>query len=143
MGYFLAGTQMPAQVAHQATVNTWAILASAVTSLGAGHALKGNGTDQTQTSELLLQQLEDRPHLQQSGDSHREKRPHLISRASSGHNTSYNACQGSNGQHTLRKDVAGTHTKTRPHTKNTGLNLQTDAPASEHPFKTPVNNCFS
>ena len=30
-------------------------------------------------------------------------------------------CQGDNGQHTLRKDVAGIHTKNSPHTKNMRL----------------------
>ena len=45
-----------------------------------------------------------------------------MSSASSGHyNTKHTPYQGDNGQYTLRKDVAGIHTKNSPRTKNIRL----------------------
>ena len=69
---------------------------------------------------FLLQQLGSRPHTRQGSDNHRaNRRPCSISRAGSGHhNTNDTNSQGDNSQHTLRKDMAGTHIKNSPHTKN-------------------------
>ena len=72
---------------------------------------------------LLFQQLGSRSCPWQGCDSHRAKRrPHSISSTGSGHhNTSHTTYQRDSGQHTLRKETAGIHTKNSPHTKNIRL----------------------
>ena len=59
----------------------------------------------------------------QGCNNHRTKRrPHPTSVAGSGyHNNNHTFYQGDNTLQTLRKDVAGIHTKNSPHTKNIGL----------------------
>ena len=51
--------------------------------------------------------------------------------------------QGDKSQHTLRKEVAGIHTKNSPHTKNVKTwRLQGMLPQKD-PSKTTAENCFS
>ena len=46
-----------------------------------------------------------------------QRRSHSTFSAGSGHHKITLSCQGDNGQHTPRKDVAGIHTTNSPHTK--------------------------
>ena len=83
-------------------------------------ALQLRNTAQKRIWGLLLQQLRSRPCLGQGSDNHRAKgRPCSISSAGSGHHKiSHTSYQGDNGQHMLRKETAGIHTKKSPRTKN-------------------------
>ena len=82
---------------------------------------------QNQMWGLLIQHLQNRPCPRQGCDSQRAKRgTHPISTAGSHHhNTKHTPSQWDNDQHTLRKDMAGIHTKNSPRTKNTGLTQST------------------
>ena len=95
----------------------------------------------------LLFQLRSRPCYWQGCENHRANRGHcLTSHVGSGHhNTNHTSHQGDNSQYTLRKDVAGIHTKNSPHTKNIRLmeSTQRCSHLKQQPFKTTVDNCFS
>ena len=66
------------------------------------------------------------------------KKPHLTSSTDSRHyKTNHTPYQGDNGQQTLKKDVAGIHTKTSSHTKNTELTQSTQG--CSH-IKTPLQD---
>ena len=76
-----------------------------------------------------------------------ERKPHLTPYTGfKSPNTNHTSYQGDNGQHTLRKDVAGIDTKISPaltpKTQDTH-SLHRDAPTQKHPFKTTVDNCSS
>ena len=78
--------------------------------------------------------------------NHRAKRrPCSTSSAGSGHhNTNHTPYQGDISQHTMRKDVAGIHTKNSPCTKN--IKLMEATQGCSH-MKTPLQDnsrhCFS
>ena len=81
--------------------------------------LQLTNTAQKQIWGFLLQHLRSRSCPWQGSDNHRAKgRTCSTSSAGPGHhNTSHTSYQGDNGQHILRKEVAGIHTKNSPHTK--------------------------
>ena len=63
----------------------------------------------------LLQKLGNRLGPWQGSSNHRMKRPLTVATAGSGHHkTSQISYRGNNGQHTLRKEPAGRHTKSSP-----------------------------
>ena len=141
LGSFWVEPQKPTQVARKSSVTTWASLASAIISFGAGQMEHSRAMepDQTQPSGLLLQQLLSRPCPWHGGDNHGAKRnTHLTSRtASRYYNINHIPYQRDNSQHTLRKDMAGICTKNSPHTKNIRYTQSTQV--SSH-IKTPLQD---
>ena len=113
LGYFWAELQTPAWVTHRFAVTTQASHASTAPPLGQGMHSKTKEPDRTQPSGLLLQQLGRRPHPRQGSNSCRAKRkPCRTSSTGSGHhNTNHIPYQGDNNWHTIKKDMAGIHTK--------------------------------
>ena len=81
-------------------------------------------TAENQISGFLFQQLGGRPCLQQSCGNYRTKRgphPTLQCKLWTAQHQTHPSSREDNGQHMLRKDAAGIHTKHSPHIKTTGL----------------------
>ena len=94
--------------------------------LGQGTCSGAMEPDQTQLLGLWLKYLRNGPQPWQGSYSYRAKRwSHPLFSAGFCHYTNYTPFQGDNSQHTLRKDVAGIHTKTSPHTKNIKFTVYT------------------
>ena len=89
----------------------------AITSFGAGHALKGMKPDQRWPSGLLLQQLGSRTRYQQGSDIHRAESKFLHRFYILQHQLHFLLDKG---QNTLSKDMTGVYTKTSPCTKDFG-----------------------
>ena len=138
LGCFWVELRTLTQVVHRSSMIARASLASTITSFVAGHALKGNGVWSNLTLRVSNPTTGEHTPPWQGGISYgAERRPHKISSAGSGHhNTNHIPYQGDNSQHTLRKDMAGIHTKISPHTKNTGYTRPTQGRSL---IKTPLN----
>ena len=108
---------------HRFAVTLPASLASSITSLRVGHALKDNGTYWSPTLRACTLTTGEQtlyPTRYRDSDSHEAKR-RIYPTFSAGCepcNINYTSYQGQNDQHTLRKDVVGIRTQNSPCTNN-------------------------
>ena len=128
---------------HRFAVTTWASPASAVTSFGTGHALKGDGASSNPTLRASTPTTGEEA-LTPTGHG-AMRGPCLTPSAGPGlQNTNHIPIKGITASRLGGEEVAGIHTKTGPHTKNTGLPQSThDTPTLKTPLQDHSRKCFS
>ena len=146
MGCFWAELQTPAWVMHRFAVTAQALLSS-VSLLWDRVCTQGQWSLTKHDSELLLknQRADPPPKRTVRATEKRGGPAHPTSSASSGHhNTNHTHYQGDNSQHTLRKNMAGIHTKTALSPKILdSYSEHKDTSTPKHLFKTTIDKCLS